>query len=153
MRRTFRLMFLSKPLFRLLQKKYEHWCSPFENGENGVCTILDLYFFFFPLFPVVLEGILPKVMRSAPFRGLAKRFVDFSAFDFCFRLVAFCAGKNACVLRKLNVTAFSIFILKQAVKVSMFGERCFGRFVSSPWHFRQSSVRLLCSYVVVKMAN
>jgi hypothetical protein len=67
-------------------------------------------YFFFPLFPIVLAGISPKVMRSAPFRGLAKRFVDFSAFDFRFRLVAFCAGKNACVLRKLNVTAFGIFI-------------------------------------------
>jgi hypothetical protein len=92
-------------------------------------------------------------MRSAPFQGLVKRFVDFSTFDFRFRLVAFCAGKNACVLRKLNVTAFGIFIPKQAVAVSTFGERCFGRFVSPPWRFRRSSVRLLCSYVVVKMAN
>ncbi len=92
-------------------------------------------------------------MCSAPFRGLVKRFVDFSTFDFRFRFVAFCAGKNACVLRKLNVTAFSIFILKQAVAVSTFGERCFGRFVSPPWRFCRSSVRLLCSYVVVKKAN
>ncbi len=95
------------------------------------------FYFLFAIFALSLHVLFVGSEHVGPFAYISEIGFDYSAFGFRFRSVLFYVAGSTRAFLSIECNGVRLIVLRnKLLRFQLFGERCFGRFVSPPWLFR-----------------